>query len=670
MARLTAELSGGIFTPTGSDRWQGVQGSLFTARAAEHEAALRRYDEKIAAVEQSIAKTETELSYYRERLKLFAEVEGMRTKLEQKKVGSRLQSLVATDSRLEMERSVAESEGTIVSARHELESLKAERQVYVTGRTAEIARDLADRRIALDRAREEAAKAERRRDLVELRAPGDAVVLQVGSFSVGSVVQPAERLVSLMPTDTRLEIDAELGAADQGSVKVGDEVVVKLDAWPFVEHGAAKGVVRWISGDSFTPKESGGKTYYLAKIDIESTDLRDVPADFPAGAGHAAHGGHRGRHAHADGVYCRGYLPDAQRRPQRAMSVAIALRSLLPWEGALRALRRGRAELAAGRFASAARELAAAAAAGDVEAAHLIAGLYERGEGVVTNLATAVRWHKLAAEKGHAGSQARLGALLIAGAPPPAGLDRGGGALAKLFPDGAAVPADPTAARRYAQAAAEAGNLDGAATLGFLLAAGLGGPVDPSGAAIWYRKAAEAGHVEAALGLGTLLAGGHLGAPDHAEARQWFEKAAAAGNSTAIMSVGALHLYGLGGPVDLEEAARWLTTAAERGNAQAMRHLGQLLVEGLGVEKDLQAAEALLRKAALRGDADAMARLGDHYSRGNGRPIDEEEAGRWYPAPRPRRDTRTPRRGCSSSAGCRAARRWRPRSRRGPPASP
>ncbi len=268
VGRLQAELAGTVFTPSSEDRWQSVQGALYTARAAEHEAALRRYDEKIAAVEQSIVKTETELSYYRERLKLFAEVEGMRTKLEQKKVGSRLQSLVATDSRLEMERNVAEGEGNIVSARHELESLKAERQVYVTGRTAEIARDLADRRIALDRAREEAAKAERRRDLVELKAPGDAVVLQVGSFSVGSVVQPAERLVTLMPVDTGLEIDVELSASDQGSVKVGDEVVLKLDAWPFVEHGAAKGVVRLISGDSFTPKDAGGKTYYLAKVDI------------------------------------------------------------------------------------------------------------------------------------------------------------------------------------------------------------------------------------------------------------------------------------------------------------------------------------------------------------------------------------------------------------------
>lgn len=280
VARLEAELSGADYAPAGDDPWSRVQNALYSARSAENRAALQRYDEKLASIQQTIARSEKELAFYRERLDLFQQVETMRTTLERKKVGSKLQSLTATDGRLEMERNVAAAEGSIDASRHELDALKAERVVYATGRVAEIARDLADKKIAFDRAREEAAKAERRRDLVELRAVADAVVLQVGTFSVGSVVQPAERLITLMPIDTGLQIDAELPAEDQGSVRVGDEVVVKLDAWPFVEHGAAKGVVRTISADSFTPKEGDGRTFYLATIDLTATDLRNVPKDF------------------------------------------------------------------------------------------------------------------------------------------------------------------------------------------------------------------------------------------------------------------------------------------------------------------------------------------------------------------------------------------------------
>lgn len=280
VARLQAEFGGSDYRAPAGDDWGTVQAALFAARRAGHEAALARYDEKIAATLQLIDRAEKDLAVYRERLDLFTEVEGMRTTLEERKVGSRLSSLVATDSRLEMGRNVSTTEGAIAASRHELAALRAERQVYVKGRQAEIARDLADRRGALDRAREEVAKAERRRDLVELRAVADAVVLQVGSFSVGSVVQPAERLFTLMPADTRLEIDAEIAAADQGNVKVGDEVVLKLDAWPFVEHGAARGVVRTISGDSFTPKDGNGRTVFLAKIDIDRVELRGVPDDF------------------------------------------------------------------------------------------------------------------------------------------------------------------------------------------------------------------------------------------------------------------------------------------------------------------------------------------------------------------------------------------------------
>lgn len=280
VSRLEAELAGTAYAPATDDAWAKVQRALYDARAAEYRAALARYDEKLAAIERSIAKTEKELGYYRERLVLFNEVEAMRTTLEEKKVGSRLQSLIATDSRLEMERNVADAAGVIEASRHEMESLRSERVVYEKGRIAEIARDLADKRIALDRATEESAKAARRRDLVELRAVEDAVVLQVGTFSVGSVVQPAEKLITMMPLGTTLEIDANLAADDQGVVRVGDEVAVKFDAWSFAEHGSARGIVRSISADSFTPKEGDGRSFFLAKIDIVDETLRDVPADF------------------------------------------------------------------------------------------------------------------------------------------------------------------------------------------------------------------------------------------------------------------------------------------------------------------------------------------------------------------------------------------------------
>ncbi len=280
VARLQAEFDGSLYMPPADDPWARVQTALYEARKAEYSAALARFDEKIAATEQTIARMRHDLTYFTERLALYAEVEGMRSALEKKQVGSKLSKLVASDSRIEMERNVSTTSGNILATGHELEALRAERIMYERGRSAEVARALADRRGALEQIREETAKADKRRQLVELRAVEDAVVLQVGQFSVGSVVQPAEKLFTLVPIETKLEVDAEIEARDQGSVQVGDAVELKLDAWPFVEHGAVKGTVRSISADSFTPKDGAGKAYYIAKVEITKAELRKVPKDF------------------------------------------------------------------------------------------------------------------------------------------------------------------------------------------------------------------------------------------------------------------------------------------------------------------------------------------------------------------------------------------------------
>lgn len=282
VARLEAEMAGRAYSPGTDDPFGAVQLAVHGARMAAELAAKAHYDEKVASTQAGLDRARRDLAYYRERLTLFEEVESMRTILEQKNVGSRLSSLVAVDGRIEMERNVATADGAIRSGEHELEALKAERTVYLRQREAERAQQLADKRLALGRAREELSKALRRQDLVDLRAVEDAIVLQVGAISVGSVVQPAEKMMTLVPVDTATEVVAEIDASDQGFVKAGDEVELKLDAWPFVEHGTAHGVVRSISADSFTPKDQrGARTFFVARIDVTGLDdLRRVPADF------------------------------------------------------------------------------------------------------------------------------------------------------------------------------------------------------------------------------------------------------------------------------------------------------------------------------------------------------------------------------------------------------
>src|SRR5262249_49744254 len=149
------------------------------------------------------------------------QVEDMRKELERMNVGSRLNSLMATDSRVEMSRSLAQAQNQIQSASHDMAAAKADRDVFAEQWKSDIAKQLVDKRGAYADVQEKLAKAERRGDMVTLRAVQDAVVLELGKVSVGAVVQPADKLFSMVPIDGGLSIETDVAASDQGFVVAG-----------------------------------------------------------------------------------------------------------------------------------------------------------------------------------------------------------------------------------------------------------------------------------------------------------------------------------------------------------------------------------------------------------------------------------------------------------------
>lgn len=281
--RLNAELGGTPFVPTASSPDAALQTDLFTTRAAQYRAVLASFDQKLAAARTDRDRAEREITLLQERLRLMSEVETMRATLQSKQVGTRMSTIEASNARVEIERAIASQEGALESARHGIEDLEAQRDGFVQKWRSDAASDLVDRQRQLDQANEDYAKAVKRRDLVDLRAVEDAVVLQMGDVSVGSVVQSGERILTLIPVAGGLQVEIDVSARDQGYLKVGQPVELKLDAWRYTLHGTAKGVVRSISGDSFTQKTSSGATgpvFYRALIEITDANLRDVTPDF------------------------------------------------------------------------------------------------------------------------------------------------------------------------------------------------------------------------------------------------------------------------------------------------------------------------------------------------------------------------------------------------------
>ena len=216
----------------------------------------------------------------------------MRKKLEASQTGSRLNSLVAKDTRLEMERSLANAVATGEGARRDQSALGSERDGFIRGWKAEASQKLQEQSGKAANTRELLNKAKLRRKLVELRSGVDAIVQAVAKVSVGSVMQSGQQFITLVPTDAPLEVEANIAGRDNGFVHVSDAVAVKFDTFPYSQYGMAEGSVRIVSPDSFNPQmearnptsaipaATSSEPFYRSRISIDRLALHDVPAGF------------------------------------------------------------------------------------------------------------------------------------------------------------------------------------------------------------------------------------------------------------------------------------------------------------------------------------------------------------------------------------------------------
>jgi HlyD family type I secretion membrane fusion protein len=266
-----------------------LQGGIWQKRQAEYRFTLASFDAQIHSAESQVAQFQADSEEYTKRLGLAGDVEKVYQPLLEKGYVSKLQLMQATDERTEMGRLLADAQNQMSALRQTMASLKAQRQAYAEKWQSDTGADLVTTRNDLDVTRQNLEKAQKLNDLVSLSAPADAVVLNVGRVSSGSVAGGGgtqslaqEPLFTLVPLDAPMEVDVHVAASDIGFIKKGDPVQLKLDAYRFVQHGTAKGVIKTISEGTFIADDNNVPTapYFKARVALTEVHLRNVPADF------------------------------------------------------------------------------------------------------------------------------------------------------------------------------------------------------------------------------------------------------------------------------------------------------------------------------------------------------------------------------------------------------
>lgn len=255
--RLEAELEGGDVLPSfGEGVAQQTQSKLFMEQMNHYQARLNYYQQEKNRIIASIDANNNDKKILTQRLESAKEIEQMRESLMSKGTGSKLHLLESRDQRLAIENALQTAIDKGYELQHELSSADARYDVFVRDWRETKLEELASARKEYDETAEQLAKAKRLNELVELRAPADAVVLEVADRSIGSVMREAEPLITLVPLDAPLQSSIRVSAKDIGFVRIDDDVKLKLDAYPYQKHGWIEGKVRVISEDAFPFSEA------------------------------------------------------------------------------------------------------------------------------------------------------------------------------------------------------------------------------------------------------------------------------------------------------------------------------------------------------------------------------------------------------------------------------
>lgn len=290
MARLEAELSGRAYSYSMADPYQALQGGIWLKRRAEYHSNLADFDARTRSTQAQIAQAQADAEQYAKRLELASNVEKVYEPLLQKGYVSKLQSMQATDTRTEIDRMLADARNQEASLAETLASLQAQKQAYIDKWHSDTGTDLVGVRNDLDVTRQSLQKASLLSNLTTLNAPVDAVVLKVGKVSPGAIAASGgqsagaaqEPLFTLMPLNGAVEADVKVPASDIGFIKVADPVQIKLDAYRFIQHGTARGIIKSISEGSFTTDDNNQPTdpYFEVRVAITEAHLRNVPSGF------------------------------------------------------------------------------------------------------------------------------------------------------------------------------------------------------------------------------------------------------------------------------------------------------------------------------------------------------------------------------------------------------
>lgn len=274
LRRIEAELNGQPFK-----QQTGDSPELFQKIQAEYFSNVRALEDDLAAEQASLQKARHDLSATQEIQRKLEETLPSYQAQEEAfdklgKVGFAGNLMV-----LEKKRERIEKEQDLHAQQYNVQSLKSSiaqserrmsqiKSAYRQKLEAERVTTFAE----FQKLEQEWAKQSHRNSLLELKAPQAGVIKDLATHTPGTVVSPGTVLMTLVPNNEALQAEVWLKNEDAGFVYPGQEVKVKLMAYPFQKYGMVDGKVLQVGADA--TDKSAGNQQNMADTSQQNTHLQ------------------------------------------------------------------------------------------------------------------------------------------------------------------------------------------------------------------------------------------------------------------------------------------------------------------------------------------------------------------------------------------------------------
>ncbi len=250
--------SGAFTAPEGANPTAvAAEAALVQARISEYRDKLESLGHRQLGAQAEAASTQAEIAKLQKTLPLLKEQYDSEQELANEGFGARQKLLQTQQAYISAQQDLSAQQARFQEAEAQAAAIRAEQAQTRQEFLSTAAQERAEAEGSVAERRETLAKADERQARMTLVAPVSGTVQEVTVTTIGEAPEIGKPLVTLVADGDELIAEGLLLNRDAGFVHEGQNVTIKLDAYPFTRYGILRGVVEHVSPDATVDDKRG-----------------------------------------------------------------------------------------------------------------------------------------------------------------------------------------------------------------------------------------------------------------------------------------------------------------------------------------------------------------------------------------------------------------------------